>query len=210
MLWRSLAGSVLVVAALGAQAASPAAKEDEARIEQALRAAEYVARGDVHWRAQRFQEALDSYVEAGKVQPDDPRILYSIASAHRQLGNFREALRNFARVLEVAPNDPRNGRVHAQIGYIHWRAGNNATAIQSYRVANKLDPKDWRTIWYLADLHYKTKEYELSKKYVLDFRHFTATYDPTLVSEQERADIRKFGGQLEDLLRRIEQANLPR
>lgn len=205
-----LVGVALALAAISCTAAPPSAKEDEARMEQALRVAEYLARGDAHWRGRRFQEALDSYLEAGKISPDDPRVLFSIGSAHRELGNLREALRNFTRALEVASGDPRNGRVHGQIGYIHWRANNYATAIDAYQSALKLDPNNWRTLWYLADLHYKTKQYDLTKQYVAKFRHFTATYDPTLVSEQERADIRKFSNQLEDLLRRIEQGDVPR
>lgn len=205
-----LAGVGLALTALSAPAAPPSAKDDEARMEQALRVAEHITRGDLHWRGQRFQEALDSYLEAGKISPDDPRVLYSIGAAHRQLGNYREALRVFGRVLEVAPNDPRNGRVHGQIGYIHWRAGNNSTAIEAYRAALKLDPNEWRTLWYLADLHYKTKEYDLSKQYVAKFRQLAAIQDPAAVSEQERREIRKYGSQLEDLVRRIEQGDVPR
>ena len=98
----------LALGALSCPAAPPSAKEEALRMDEALRVAEYLARGDVHWRGRRYQEALDSYLEAGKIYPDDPRVLYAIGTANRELGNYREALRSFARVLEVAPDDSRN------------------------------------------------------------------------------------------------------
>lgn len=205
-----LAGLALTLAAVSSAAAPPSAKDEAARVEEGLRVAEFLTRGDVHWRGRRYQEALDSYLEAGKMRPDDPRVLYSIGAANRELGNYREALRNFTRVLEVAPDDPRNGRVYGQMGYIHWRANNYATAIEAYRAAHRLNPHDWRTLWYLADLHYKTKEYELTKDYVMKYKQLAVYQDAARVSEHERQEIRKYGSQLDDYLRRIEKGEAPR
>jgi len=200
-----LAGVALALAALGCPAASHAAAEDDA-----ILVAEYLARGDAHWRQKRYQEALDSYREAEKMKPNEPRVLYAVGSAHRVLGNYREALRNFGRVLELAPNDPRNGRVYGQVGYIHRQAGNYATAIEAYQSALKLEPEEWRTLWYLADLHYKTKAYDLCKQYVVKFKQTLAAHDPSLFSVQEWQDMRRWGNRLDQYLRSIEQGDAPR
>lgn len=98
------------------------------------------ARGEEHYKAGRYKEAVAELREAVRLSPDwdDPH--YVLALALTELGQLKEAIEEYQRVIEVAIKDDPKLLAYYNMGNAYADLGEYQNAIESYRQAIKLDP----------------------------------------------------------------------
>lgn len=65
-------------------------------------------KGNRYFKAKKFQEALEHYVESLKIMPYDKKTLLNIAQVHIKLGDYDEAMEFISRTLYL---NPKNAKV---------------------------------------------------------------------------------------------------
>jgi Ca-activated chloride channel family protein len=114
-------------------------------------------RGNRHYRAGRYAEAVEEYQAALRDHVDSPQLHYNLGTALLRLGKFEEAQPHLQRAL-LATEAPLRQRVYFNTGYRTLvpgrRGGNNSAqlldaAIESYKHALRLDPRDLDAKWNL-------------------------------------------------------------
>jgi len=100
-----------------------------------------VSRGNQHYAAGRFAEALAAYRDAQIDAPDDPRISFDIGNALYRQGTYPEAEQAYARALAAGDTVVRAMAAY-NTGNSRFRQGNLSGAAESYEQALVLDPGD--------------------------------------------------------------------
>jgi serine/threonine protein kinase/Flp pilus assembly protein TadD len=73
------------------------------------------ARGDLHWRSKRFEEALNDLNYVLETAPDDQLVLFHRSCCYRDLNRFPEALSDATRLIELTPTGYRRWLNRAEI-----------------------------------------------------------------------------------------------
>lgn len=69
-------------------------------------AAAYKLRGDIHQRRMEYDEALEDYRSAEKLDRTDPRLYVSRSALRISTGNYKGGLRDANKALDLDPEDP--------------------------------------------------------------------------------------------------------
>lgn len=64
-------------------------------------------KGNGHFKEERYQEALDCYTEALKLQPQCYLLYSNRSAAHNKLKNYEEALNDAIRCTSISPEFAR-------------------------------------------------------------------------------------------------------
>jgi Ca-activated chloride channel family protein len=122
-------------------------------------------RGNRHYRAGRYAEAVREYEAALRDNVNTPELHYNLGTALLQLGRFQDAQQHLQRAL-LAPDPGLRQRTYFNEGYRTLipgrRGGSDAdqqldAAIESYKHALRLDPRDQDAKWNL-ELALRKKE----------------------------------------------------
>lgn len=113
----------------------------EQELEPADRAATLVNRGILYMYAKRHAQALASYEEALKVDPDLAEAYVNKGIALVNLGRDAEAVAASSRALELSPSRPE--LAYYTRGVAHEMLGNARAAYNDYRQAAQLSP-EWK------------------------------------------------------------------
>lgn len=114
-------------------------------------------RGNRHYRAGRYAEAVREYEAALRKGVDAPELHYNLATALLQLGRPDLADPHFQRAAQARDPALRH-RVHFNVGYRHLEAGRRGgeaapqrleAAIESYKHALRSNPDDQDAKWNL-------------------------------------------------------------
>jgi tetratricopeptide (TPR) repeat protein len=73
----------------------------------------YQRRGYAYAKSQQFQEAIQDYSEAIKIQPKDPRIYEQRAAVEMKMYDYDKALADYSELIKLKPNEVR---------YLNYRA----------------------------------------------------------------------------------------
>ena len=65
----------------------------------------HVAAGDAYYADHKFRDAIDEYVKAARVDPDNPRILRPLGLAYFQAGDLQNAFSYLTKVEVLKPED---------------------------------------------------------------------------------------------------------
>ena len=117
--------------ALATREAVPARQDDDA-------AAPY-NRGVALYREGLFDEAVQAFREALKMNPANASAHYNLGLALYRKGLFDEAVQAFREALKISPE---NANAHTNLGIALYREGLLDEAIQTYRDALKISPQD--------------------------------------------------------------------
>lgn len=93
-------------------------------------------RGNDHFRAKRWGEAVQEYEEAVKRAPKNPTIRNNLAAALCKIMDFGGAKRNIEEALEL---DPKYVKAYARKGDIEVLMKENHKAMESYRKGLEID-----------------------------------------------------------------------
>lgn len=102
-----------------------------------------IREGEQLYKAGRYEEALQKFLDAQKKHPDDPRLQYNLGNTYHQLKKYEEAGKIFSKGAEgTKSNSTFQERNIYNQGNNQYRQGALEDAIRSYEEALKLDPKD--------------------------------------------------------------------
>jgi tetratricopeptide (TPR) repeat protein len=103
----------------------------------------YIALGLLHQRAQRWDEAFESYDRLLRARPSETMVLYHIGRASalsgRHLDRGQQALERFIASPPTDATAYNVSRAHQRLATIHERRGNSELARQQYEMAVKVD-----------------------------------------------------------------------
>jgi hypothetical protein len=89
-------------------------------------------------RAQ-YQEALEAYREAARINPLYGEAWHGVGASLVQLGRLPEAVEAYREALQRIPN---SARTHYNLGVVYGRMGDDRRALGELRTASSLDPYD--------------------------------------------------------------------
>ncbi len=96
------------------------------------------------------EKALKAYLEALKLEPDNPDSQYNIGVIYLERGNREEALRHFQQALTRDPND---SAAYNNIGITLAKQGHPEDALIYYKHALEIDSEDVLTMVNLASAY---------------------------------------------------------
>lgn len=102
-------------------------------------AEEAKARGNDHFRAKRWGEAVKEYEEAVKRAPKNATIKNNLAAALCKIMDFNGAKRNIEEALEL---DPKYVKAYARKGDIEVLMKENHKAMDSYKKGLEIEPNN--------------------------------------------------------------------
>jgi tetratricopeptide (TPR) repeat protein len=128
---------------------------------------QYYEKGRNSGMADRLDEALEYFRKAEKLRSDDEKLLFDIGITFKRLGRYDEALKYFHRVFQINPYSfPAIGN----IGFINKELSRYPEAIDALSKLLEIKPRDEGAIVSLADIYFKTKDYDKCREYILLFR----------------------------------------
>lgn len=82
---------------------------------------ELISRGNVHWEAGEFQEALPLYEQAYAMSPH-PDLRYRIGQVHEQLGYYKTAAEHYSTYLDEVPSTPYAEKIRAHVTVLEYKS----------------------------------------------------------------------------------------
>jgi tetratricopeptide (TPR) repeat protein len=106
-------------------------------------------RGNAHYEAREYEDAVSAYHRSLELRPDDADTLNNRGDALCVLGRYREALADYNRSLEVRPHHPAvlNNR-----GAALYHLGRHEEAVEDYNSSLELYPDSPGTLYNRACL----------------------------------------------------------
>lgn len=102
-------------------------------------AAVYQQRGYAAATNQQFQDAINDYGEAIKINPQDPRIYEQRAAVEMKLNDNDKALADYSEAIKLKPNEVR---YYLYRSYIYETKGDTKNSMADTEKVLKLDPKN--------------------------------------------------------------------
>jgi tetratricopeptide (TPR) repeat protein len=128
----------------------------------------YFNRGNDHSNSGKYEEAIESYKQAIKLNPDDAYAHTRLGVAYYKSGKYQEAIKSYKRAIRLDPDDKS---AHYNLGIAYFESGMNKEAIESFKQAIKINPDDARahfllgaTCLILNDKGSALEQYKILKK----------------------------------------------
>ena len=99
----------------------------------------YFDSGNEHWKQGEYQEAIDDYTSAIKINPDDADAYVNRGAAYHNLGKHQEAIDDFNTAIKINPN---YAKAYYNRGMVCKKLGRYQEAIADYTTAIKINPDD--------------------------------------------------------------------
>lgn len=101
--------------------------------------------GDMYYQIQRFDEAVDYWLKANKIKPDDYETIVNIANAYFEAGKYELAEQWYTSALTKNPNDV-NVRTDLGTTFMARTPPDFDRAIKEYRRSLETDPNHEQTL----------------------------------------------------------------
>lgn len=98
----------------------------------------YFFRGNLQLAEEQFDAAIENFIQAAQLKPQDPAILINLGVAYIRKPDVFAAIKTYRRVLEL---EPTNVQAHANLAAAFQIAGQQESAVQSYRRALEINPE---------------------------------------------------------------------
>jgi Ca-activated chloride channel family protein len=98
--------------------------------------------GDSLYNEEKFDEALNLFVDAQIEAPENIKLKYNIASSHYKMKNYEEAVKGYLDVASAAQDAKVEETALYNIGNAMYRQGKLQEAVEYYNKAIELDPED--------------------------------------------------------------------
>ncbi len=131
----------------------------------ALPAADLIKKGVSELRDNKPSQALATFSQAQKLDPNSPRPHYYIASALERMGNADSARAEYQTAIRM---DPKYTEALTGLGNLLYKQGKTdaekADGVAKLELAVKYDPKDPAALFSLGQAYLKQKRYEDAEK----------------------------------------------
>jgi tetratricopeptide (TPR) repeat protein len=84
----------------------------------------------------RYDEAIESYRQVIRIQPNDAEAYYNMGIACRGLGNINEAIESFKQAIRIKPSYIE---AHYNLGVAYMEMGKRDSSLQEYEILKELD-----------------------------------------------------------------------
>ncbi len=109
-----------------------------------------------------YQEALENWVSLYGKYSTHSELLMSIGASYRLLGQFDKARQSYiGYIVEKGPS----ASVYNNLGYLEYKAGDFEKSEENYLIALEMEPEFEVTLYNLATLYEKQKNWEKSLDY---------------------------------------------
>jgi Ca-activated chloride channel family protein len=98
--------------------------------------------GDSLYNEEKFDEALNLFVDAQIEAPENIKLKYNIASSHYKMKNYEEAVKGYLDVAAAAQDVKIEETALYNVGNAMYRQGKLQEAVEYYKKAIELDPED--------------------------------------------------------------------
>lgn len=119
-----------------------------------------VDQGNRNVEKKKYQSAVENYRKAEVTKPNDPVIRYNLGTALYQLYQYRDAEQELERSLAQAKNPATKAKVLYNYGNTQYRLGDFEKAIDAYKKALDLNPKDEDAKYNLEFLKKQKSQFE--------------------------------------------------
>jgi len=116
-----------------------------------------------HYKEKRYESALDAFRKAQIKSPDNSIIRYNLGTTLYQIDQFQEADTQLERALAGAQTKALKAEAWYNYGNAQYRLGQFDKAIQAYREALNLNPKDQDAKFNLELLQKQKKIFEIKQ-----------------------------------------------
>lgn len=97
----------------------------------------WLEKGDSQWTQGQLDQAMKSYAEADKADPDSVKVLMKMAGLQLATQNFDSAIRTYQRAIGL---DPKNAKAFIGMAIAYLHGGGYDLAKASFEEALKLEP----------------------------------------------------------------------
>lgn len=98
--------------------------------------------GESFYNEEKFDEALNLFVDAQIEVPENIKLKYNIAASHYKMKNYQEAVKGFLDVAATAQDSKVEETALYNIGNAMFRQGKLQEAVEYYKKAIEIDPED--------------------------------------------------------------------
>jgi Tfp pilus assembly protein PilF len=178
------------VAALPAPVSKPEiTRTDPARQENVFQNSDfYFNRAVFFQQAKDWQKALDNYVKAEKLDPNNPDTYNNKGVIFKELGQYDRAIDEFLRAIFL---NPQYAKAYNNIGVVYFMQKNYAEGARNYLKAIDLNPSNLEAFNNLAIIYKKQKDLEkaravLNRALAMDPDHPGTNYNLAVLYEENK------------------------
>ncbi|HMF56118.1 MAG TPA: tetratricopeptide repeat protein [Pyrinomonadaceae bacterium] len=103
----------------------------------AAAATDFFNRGQEHYRAHRFQQAVAAYKKALNLRPNDAQTHYELGMAYYSLNLYTDAASEYRQAIKL---NPKSADAHFRLGWMNYVLGKKRAATEEYERLKTLDP----------------------------------------------------------------------
>jgi tetratricopeptide (TPR) repeat protein len=93
--------------------------------------------GSTYYKSGKYEEAIESYKQAIRIDPDYAMAHYNLGLAYVESGKYKEAIESYKQALRI---DPDSAIAHYNLGVAYGESGKYKEAIESYKQVVRIDP----------------------------------------------------------------------
>jgi Ca-activated chloride channel family protein len=101
-----------------------------------------IEKGSTLYKDEKYDEALNTFVDAQIESPEESTLKYNVANAHYKMKNYEEAVKNYQDVAATAQDIELEKKSLYNVGNCMYRQGRLEEAVEYYKKALELDPND--------------------------------------------------------------------
>ena len=120
----------------------------------------YFNRGIFFQRAGDWEKALENYIQAENLDPNNPDTYNNKGVIFKELGKYDKAIDEFLRAIYL---DPRYAKAYNNIGVVYFMQENYPQAVRNYLQAVELNPNNLEAFNNLAIIYKKQKDLEKAR-----------------------------------------------
>jgi tetratricopeptide (TPR) repeat protein len=114
-----------------------AAEKDDEALGAGGEAWEWALRGEQHYKAGRYNEAIEAFKEAVRLRPNFAKAYNNLGSAYNSIGKYDEAIAALKQAIRLNPNI---GLAYNNLGFAYMKKGKRDESVRLFKKAILLNP----------------------------------------------------------------------